>query len=218
MKISREDLLIILVVLIALFAIREGCNQKNTNNLIKDIAAYSDSAKFEKLKNGALISTNTTLNLQSQAQIKALAASINDTVAKMLKRFKSVNNVTYVTNTFLSGGDTIKNPVKIPCDFKPFKVGHTDSTYTFRGTVGQDFFIVDTVMVPNKIALVHGRKKVGFMRYDYVCDINNSNPLMVTTNIKSYVYKPEKKWYEKTWFHLGAGFAFGVLGNEIIRR
>lgn len=198
--------LIIISVLLIIFVVREGCNQKTTDNLIQDITSYSDSAKFERLKNGALISVNTSLKLQSQDQLRVLASNLGDTVKQMFDKFKSVNSVTYVTNQFFTGKDTIKFETKIPCSFPPFKVRREVSkSYKFVGTIGQDYFAIDSLSVPDSMTIIHGRKKVSFLKYDHVVAINHSNPLMITTNITDLKYDPKKKWYERTWVHALGG-------------
>lgn len=212
----RTKYWLIIIGIILLFSFfREGCNQRKTDNLISDIANYKDTAKYEKLKNGALISTNVSLKLQSQDQLKALVAAINDTVKQMFDRFKKVNNVTHVTNQFYAGKDTIKYETKIPCSFAPFKVRRgTPSTYKFVGTIGQDYFAVDSLSIEDKTTLIFGRKKVGFMKYDYAVDINHSNPLMISTNIKDYKYEPKKKWFERTWVH----WVEGAIAESVVRQ
>jgi hypothetical protein len=195
-----------IIILALILVVREGCNRKSEDKLISDITSYKDSAKIEKLKNGALIYTNTALKLNSEKQLRELAASISENVKLILKNFKSVSNVTYITNEFNTFGDTAKNQTIIPCDFKPFKTRHgSDSTYNLVMTIAKDYNTVDSLNIKDSIALVFGRKKVGFMKYDYAVDINHSNYLMKTTNIKNYQFKPEKKWYEKTITHMGIG-------------
>lgn len=207
--------LIIIGIIILVFCVREGCNQRTTDNLVQNITTYKDSAKFEHLKNGALISTNTSLKLQSEEQVRIMASNINDTVKEMLKKFKSLSNVTYVTNQFFTGKDTLKFETKIPCNFKPFKVRREEpKSYRFVGTIGQDYFSIDSLAIPDSMSLVFGRKKQGFLKYDYAVDINHSNPLMKTTNIKDYKYDPQKKWYEKTWAH----WIEGAIMESVVRQ
>jgi hypothetical protein len=196
--------IIILLVLALLF--QGWRSQSREDDLVSKITTYSDIAKVYALKSGAQVATNTALSVSSQKQMAAFAASINDTLKQIVKRFKSVNNITYATTNFYAGKDTVRT-VNIPCNFTPFKVRRSDSTYKFVGTIAQNYFSVDSVYIPNKISIVSGRKKIGFMKYDYSVDINNSNPLMRTTNIQAYQYSPQKKWYEKTWVHMLAGAA-----------
>jgi hypothetical protein len=210
---------IILLVLALLF--QSWRSQVREDNFVQKVITYSDLAQHYALKSGAQVATNTALSVSSQKQMNAFAASINDTIAKIAKRFKTVQNITYATNQFYTGGDTIKLKDSIPCNFAAKKVRHSDSTYTATGTISPTYFSIDSVYVPNKIGLVSGRKKIGFMKHDYGVDITNSNPKMYTSNITSYQFVPEKKWYERTIVHIfvGAALQTGVqLGaNYLIK-
>lgn len=219
---TNRNWIVAIALIVVFFAVREWNHQRKENDLVSSISEYTGAVKFEKLKNGALISTNTSLKLSSEKQVRDLASAINDTVKQMLEDFKSINNVTYVTNKFYAGKDTLRFETKIPCDFEPFKVRKgTPKTYRLVQTIGNSFVSVDTLEIADSITLVHGRKKLGFMKHDYSVDIHHSNPYMITTTIKDYKYVPEKKWYEKTWVHLIAGAVIwkGVSlgGNAIIK-
>ncbi len=222
-KVKNTSPWILSVILVIALLFQSLKSQHDEDKLVHDIiSSYSDSVKYERLKNGALIATNTSLKLNSQKQIKEMASNLNDTIKEMLKKFKSVSNVTYVTNTFLARKDTIHYKQDIPCDFKPFKVRRgSDTSYKFVGTIGKDYFSIDSLSIKNKIAIVSGRKKIGFMKWDNGVDINNSNPLMITSNITSYQYVPVKKWYEKTWVHwiegalIQSGVQWGI--KEVVK-
>lgn len=214
MKVSYLYWVVIIILISALF-FRECTRQSEMDNLVSSITNYKDTVKIEKLKNGALIYSNQMLVLNSQEQIKSLASAMNDTLKMMLKKFKSVTNVTTINNQFFTGGDTIKYAQNIPCDFEPFKVRRgTDSTYKFVATIGKKYFSIDTLGIKDKQSIVFGRKKTGFMKYDYTAEINHSNPLISTYGIKSYQYIPQKQWFERTWVHILAG----AVGESIIRQ
>mgnify|MGYP001596702140 CR=1 FL=1 len=211
---NSKVLYLIIVILIGLLFLRECQNQAHENELISQITNYKDTAKVERLKNGALVYSNQILTLNSQEQLKTLS-SVNDTIKLMLKKFKSVNNVTNINNQFFAGSDTIKQVFNIPCDFKPFKIRHgSDSTYRVIATIAKDYSSIDTVSLKDKETLIFGRKKIGFMKYDHSIDINHSNPYISTYGIKSYQYMPRKQWYERTWVHI----LTGALGESIIRQ
>ena len=208
----------IIIVILITFGIRE-CQYKNkTDTLISDISNYKGNVKIEKLKNQNLIYTNVALKVNSEKQLRELAANLNENIKQMLKNFKKVNNITYVTNEFNAGRDTLKNIINIPCDFKPFKVRHgSDSTYKLVMTIAKDYNSIDSLSIKDSLSLIFGRRKQGFMKYDYAVDINHSNRLMETTQIKTYQYIPEKKWYEKTWVHILTGLMIGGGINQGIK-
>jgi len=207
--------LLIITILIGILSFRECSHRNEVNTLVSSIVNYKDTAKIEKLKNGALIYSNQMLVLNSQEQIKALASSMSDTIKLMLKKFKSVTNITTINNQFFTSGDTAKFTQNIPCDFKPFKVRRgSDSTFKLVSTISKDYFTIDTLSMKDKQSIVFGRKKVGFMKHDYTAEINHSNPMVSTYGIKSYQYVPQKQWYEKTWVHI----LVGATGASIIRQ
>lgn len=207
MKVNYLYLATIIILIAALF-FRECTRQSEVDNLVSQIANYKDTAKVEKLKNGALVYSNQMLVLNSQEQIKALASSMSDTIKLMLKKFKSITNVTTINNQFFTSGDTAKFTQSIPCNFKPFRVRRgSDSTFKLVSTISKDYFTIDTLSMKDKESIVFGRKKVGFMKYDYNAELNHSNPMISTYGIKSYQYLPQKQWYEKTWVHILFGAA-----------
>jgi len=224
MSLNLKTLLpyIAVVVTIVLWQI-DSCNKDNKyDSVFEKASSYKGEADTLRLKNGALVSSINTLKLQSEEQLKSIAGALNDTIKQMMKKFKSVNNVTYITNNFLATGDSSNFDKEIPCDFKPFKARYSDSTYSLAQTIHKDKFVVDSLFVPNKTALVFGRKKAGFMKYDDFVDENNSNPLMLASNIKNYTFVPEKKWHEKRWVNMlfgAAAYSAAKIGiNALITR
>jgi hypothetical protein len=203
---ERNTYIIIIAFLVFMVVFITWRGNVRENNMVDQIVTSSDIAKEYSLKSGAIVASNTALVASTQTQMESFAKSLNDTIYKIVKKFKSVQNITYATSNFYTSKDTIRT-VNIPCDFKPFKVRRSDSTYNFTGTIAKDYFSVDSLYVPNKVSIVSGRKKTGFMKHDYTVDINNSNPLIRTSNISAYQYAPQKKWYERTWVHMLAGAA-----------
>ncbi len=199
--------LIVITTIVIISGLRECQNRRDIDKAVISISEYSDTVKAFKIKDGAQVYENNSLKLSSQKQIAELSSKINDTVRQITKKFKSLNNVTFAKGDIVITKDTIKLHDTIPCSFKPFKVTKDNVSYKFTGTIAPNYFSVDSIYIPNNITFVSGRKRVGFMKYDYVVDINNSNALVNTTNIKSYQYVPVKKWYEKTWVHVVAGAA-----------
>jgi len=203
----------VIILLLILFVFRECQNQSNTDDLVLDITNYSDSAKYYKGKNGTLIAYNKTLNVENEKQLKAVLSKY-DTLSQILEKFKDIKSTTIIKETITIKHDSILFEKKIPCDFEPFKVKRDSLYYTFRGTIGQDFFSIDTLSIPNQQSIVVGRKKVGFLKHEYRAEVINSNPLVNVTNIGSYAIKPKKKWYEKRIVQIPSAFLIGFLGGK----
>ena len=208
MKITTKSIpWIILLLVVIYFGWREYSHAKEVDKFVADLSKYDGVIEEITLSNGALVSSNNALAVNTQDQLKSIASQINDTVAQMIKKFKRLSNVTYVTNNFEAGNDSSDFAKEIPCDFKPFSAMYSDSTYSIYQTIHKNKFVIDTLVVPNRMALVFGQKKTGFMKRENYVDINNSNPLMVASNIKNYTFTPQKKWYDTRLANIG----FGVL-------
>ena len=203
----------LIVVLLIFFGIREWNHQKNENELVKNLVTYSDSAKHYKIKVNGMeveVAQNKSLILQSNKQVNAVLSSLNDTISKLVKKFKSIQSGTIINNYTTINNDTIRLPSQsIPCDFKPFKVRRDSIHYKFIGTIGKNFFSIDTLSIPNKISLIIGRKKTGFLRSEERAEIINSNPLVSTTNIGNYVLVSKKKR-----FGIGPSVGYGLQFNS----
>lgn len=202
----------IIVVLIAYAFGIMYVSQNREDKLIQSLTTYSDSAKYYKLENNAIVATNKAVEIRTQDQMKILAKQMNDTLYAMMKKFKKTQSIMYATNNFYASSDTILHDT-IPCDFAPVSVKKSDSTYALKGTVTKNFFSVDSLYVPNKINIVIGEKKTGLFKKEMTVDINNSNPLMKTSNIKAFTYSPEKRWYEKPAIPFAVGVVVAVAVN-----
>lgn len=216
-NLTKDKLLwgIIISLGFALF-IREGCNRSQNDNLIADLAGYKDSAKYYNLKVNGLnveVAQNKSLVLQSNDQIKSVLSSMNDTMAKLIKKFKSINSGTIINNYTTINGDTIKlQGDSIPCNFKPFHVRRDSAHYKFVGTIAKNYFTIDTLTIPNKISIISGRKKVGFLKYEDRVELFNSNPLVKTTNIGNYEVVKRKK---RIGLGLSAGYGLSFSKEKV---
>jgi len=200
----------VILALVIFFIFWQGCGQNKTDDLVDGIVNYKDSAEFYKLKvNGkdVEIAYNQSLVLENKNQLEALIKK-NDTLAKLVKKFKDVKSTTIIKTVTQIQHDTI--PVNIPCDFSPVKVKRDSLFYHFVGTISPKYFSIDSITIPNKQSIVIGKKKLGFLKgAEERVEIINSNPLIKTTNIQSYVISKPKKFYETRIF----AFSCGILGG-----
>lgn len=207
----------IIIFLILAFAVREGCNRSNMDGLVANLKNYEDSAEYYNLKVNGLnveIAQNKSLVLQSNDQIKSVLESMNDTMAKLIKKFKSINSGTIINNNTYISGDTIKmKGDSIPCNFKPFKVRRDSAHYKFVGTIAKNYFTIDTLSIPNKISIISGRKKIGFLNYEDRVELFNSNPLVKTTNIGSYEVVKRKK---RVGLGVSAGYGLSFGKEKVV--
>lgn len=214
---TRKDKVMagILLAIALVFWFRECSHQSKEDGLVADVANYKDIAKTYSITVDGMkvqISQNKSLVLESNKQIESVLSSMNDTVAKLIKKFKDIRSGTIINNYTTINGDTIKlKGDSIPCDFKPFKVRRDSAYYHFVGTIAKTYFSIDTLGIPDKTTLIIGRKKVGFLKYEERAELFHSNPLVHTTNIGNYEVIKRKK---RIGVGASVGYGFSV-GNQI---
>ena len=218
LKIHRRYIYVIvaLIVILICSVVFIRCeHQKQIDDLVKNVATYSDSAKHYKSKYG-VVAFNQTLQFQNEKQLKAYFSQ-NDTLKQLLKNFKKINSVTIIKEKIYIH-DTIPIPfeTKIPCDFKPFQVKRDCTNYHFKGTIFPDKFNIDEISIPNKQTVVLGEKKTGFMKKEYRVEITNSNPLIMTSNVGGYTVNPKKEWYQRPVVTFLIGTAVGSAATSVI--
>jgi hypothetical protein len=218
LKIHRRYIYLIVGIVtlgVCLFLFRDCQHQKVVDNLVKNVATYSDSAKHYKSKYG-IVAFNQTLQFQNDKQLKAYLSQ-NDTLKKLLKSFKKVSAVV-TGKEIVYIHDTVSIPfeVKIPCDFKPFQVKRDCTHYHFKGTIFPDKFNIDEISIPNKQTVVLGEKKTGLFKKEYRVEITNSNPFIITSNVGGYTVNPKKEWYQRPVVTFLIGAAVGSAASTAI--
>ena len=214
---SRDKIYIaVILVLLFIFFIREGCNRAETNKLVADISGYKTESQTYKTKLGLEISTNRALVLKTQDQIKTLLAS-NDTLKEWINEFKSIKGGVVVRETTIIQQVAVPFDKIIPCDFKPFPAKKETKDFQFYATIANTGLTLDSLKIPNESKIVIGEKRKGFLnlKSELAVDVNNSNPYIKTSNISGYVYEPEKKWYERMWVNFVAGLTLGYVGGRL---
>jgi hypothetical protein len=218
---TEKVLALIIVIGVIAFFMRECGNQKDKDNLVDQIANYKDTVKFDHIKidgQDVQIAYNASLELENKDQIASILKK-NDTLYKMIQKFKDLKSATIINQYTTINGDTIKlKGDSIPCYFKPIQVRRDSAHYHFVGTIAQKYFSIDTLTIPNKQSLLIGTKKVGmfkgtegfFNNKEKRAEIVNSNPLVKVVGIQNYVVDSKKKFYERAWFHALLGMGAGA--------
>lgn len=213
----REIILFGTSLFLAFFLFKGGCkDQKEKDDLVKSIVTYKDSIKFYKLivnGNPMDIAYSQSLLLENKKQLEAVIAK-NDTLAKIISKFRKVAETTIINQYTTIKGDTIRlKGDSIPYDFKSFHVNKDSAWYHFVGTIAPKFFSIDSLIIPNKQSIVVGDKKLGFLRgTEKRVEVLNSNPLIHVNKIENYVIQGPKRWYQTTAFKFGAGALAGAAG------
>jgi hypothetical protein len=153
-KINKNRLYILaIIVLVLLLILREGCNSRNTDKLISDIANYKTESSVYKTKLGLEINTNKALALQTQDQMKSLLAS-NDTMREWVKEFKEIKGGVIVRETTIVREVAVPFDKLIPCDFKPFQAKKETKDFLFYTTIANTGLTIDSLKIPNEAKLL----------------------------------------------------------------
>lgn len=204
----------IIAALLIIFSLDKCATGNRIDNLVDKISNYSGAVDSFRLSNNALVSSNESLKLETQEQMKSLASK-NDTIQGMIKKFKQVQNITYITNNFSAAGDSSNFDKPIPCDFKPFPFTISTKSFTLEQTISNKGSKIDKLFVPNELKIVYGTKRKGLFKTEHYVDVNNSNEMMVASNIKNFTFSPKKKWFERPivvgLIGAGAGFVGGLI-------
>jgi hypothetical protein len=195
-------------IIILLFSIRECNNQKNVNNLINQISNYSDSAKYYKSVNGNLIAYNSILKVQNEKQLKSILENYQ-ILKDEIKKIKKIQNVTNINHQTIIK-DTVEIPKdSIPCDFNPFTIYKKNNYFQFKGILSKDNLIIDSLVIPNQMSIILGKRKIGFLKYEEQVNVINSNPHIIVTNLSNIQVEQNKEWWEKGWVKISAGLLIG---------
>lgn len=192
--------LIILVIIAGGFFWKFDSNRQKKLN--EQNLAVSDSLTIYKTMYNQEVASKQVYVTQTN-KFKFLNDSLRTIIKKGFKEPETVIITKTVTRI-----DTLYKPYKVPINFQ-FKRNFVfaDNHYRFSGISTNLGIRLDTVRIYNKQSIVFGEKKRGII----YADIVNSNPYIYTTDIKSYTYKPKKKWYEKWYITIPAGVAAGAI-------
>lgn len=213
---SLFEIILFAIGLFGSFFCYQGCHNKfEKDTLVKQISAYKDSAEFYKIKvngNPVEVAFNQSLVIENKKQLQALLAK-NDTLTKLISKFKKIAGTTIINQYTSISKDTIRLKDSIPCSFKAFQVRRDSAYYHFLGTIGQGFFSIDSIIIPNTQSIVMGERKLGFLKgTEKRIEIVNSNPFIHTNKIQNYIIESKKKWYQSTAFKFGIGVLAGGAG------
>lgn len=218
MKITTTHILLgVIVIGGILFGIDE-CNDSNrSDRLVESVANYNDTAEFYKMKNGAVVAFNQSLVLENKEQMESLLLKY-DTLSRVLKKFSSIQSTTIIHERTVIQNDTIRLQTEIPCDFAPIRVRRDSLHYVFDGRITPKSLIIDSIVIPSRLDIVIGTKKLGLFKRERRVEIIPSNPLIHITSIKNFVIDDRKKWYQKTGTKLALGALLGGAGVYYLRK
>lgn len=189
-----------LLFFVILFFIEKCNNFKHEEKLLHDVSVYKDTVRYFTDKYNHQVAYNATLALDNKKQIEDLLSK-NKELVSLVDKYKTINTVTVIKNVLQLVHDTVLYPNLIPCpelDQNPLRVNKKDSLYYLTETIHSKYFTIDTLQVINTQSVVTGIKKTGWFKSELRTEVINSNPLIRTIGIQSYITQiPPKAWYER---------------------
>lgn len=207
----REMILFFLCIFLAFFLLKNQL-ENNPDNLLSNFTHYNPSAQIDSISvngNNTDISYNQSMVLETKKQLESVLAK-NDTLIKLLSKFKKIASTTVINNYTTINNDTILRS-NTP-DSLTYSFSNTCDSYSVTARVprSHDYLIIDSLVIPNKQSIIIGEKKLGFMKgTERRVEIVNSNPLIKTDKISSFVIQKPKRFYETNGFKFGMGVLAG---------
>ncbi len=205
MKVTIKDIILLVIIAVMAFFIFDGCQaKKRVLQQSESLASYTDSISFYKSKSDELIASNETLVITSASQVSGLKEELENLRLKKPRTVIKYKNRVEIKE--------VEVAIDIPCeDFSlPFVV---DSTYyNIGGVITNNSLKFDSVVIPNKQSIyVAELKEKWYKSPSKSVVITNSNPLIESVGLESFIIKDEKKFYQKPAFLIGVGFAAGLV-------
>lgn len=194
-------------VIVTILSIR-SCNiKKNYNNSLLEILNYEDTIKIYKSRTGQLVEYNKALKTDI-----TLLASINDSLSNHIKNIKIPKPDVIVktkTKTIIDSIPAIKFITVNGVFDTVFNINNEH--YSITGNVNNKKLSLDSIIIPNNAIVVVGEKNPKWWRNsEYIVTVENSNPYVNNTGIKSYTFTGKNK----NW-SIGPSFGYGVCLNPL---
>lgn len=195
---------IVYIMVLASVVITKTFNEKVQD---QNVAALQSKVENYKLKDGAMVSSNKSLQFEN-AQLKE---ALNAKEKEMANKFNDVKTVTEIVEKIKF--DTIRLTYKdtVPCQFRRVGVVKNKS-YSLNYITTQKGVKLSNLEVPDTITVVTGMKRKWFLgKETNTIDVSHSNEFVKVKDIKYIENKPKKKWYDTNAFKIGIGFVAGAV-------
>jgi predicted RNA-binding protein YlqC (UPF0109 family) len=180
--------------------------QKAQDSLVELVSDKNDLAKviddrgreISSMK-AIVLSKNNEIekNLNEISELKSLDTKV---IIKTKTRFDTMTIALHDT-TIIYQRDTLLG--------KSFN--HRDQWLSMGGSIISDSLQFDSLEVRNQYSLEIGEARVGLFKKETKAFLTNQNPYSSTTDMSTFVLKPQKKWYERSGWKLGVGALAGFF-------
>ena len=144
------------------------------------------------------------IELQGKQLQEALKKSKPTTATKIVTETKIDTVLVPFSNNFEFHKPTVNSDV-----FAPFYI--KTEFYTIDGVVQDLGVLINSIRIPNEQSVVVGKKKIGFLKWEYRAEVTNSNPLITVTELASFTFKEPKKR-----FGVGAFAGMAIDGTPTV--
>ena len=178
----------LIVLCIYLWRSKNQVKYTATNN----IEALTDSLGHYKNKEGVWVAEKKLFQ-GTEKDLRQVIKSKDKAFQKLLKTFKKpVAAATVKTVTQI---DTVFIPYETKIDLPVFELPFSKVAkhYSISGTSTNKGISISEVSIPNTQNVVIGKKKIGWFKSEYRIEIKNSNPLIKTTDLDGFSFRPKPK-------------------------
>jgi folylpolyglutamate synthase/dihydropteroate synthase len=178
--------------------IRLGRNGEQIVSQKQNILTLKDALALEKIeKEKYMKSVQAQAKLGLQNTVSGKTVTYHDTVERLV----------YVDTSYDGLYDDTSVYIKVP-----LKLEYSDSWNLFQGTLGEEEFFIDSIMVRNELRLTIGYEKQGlFKEPKPVVEVKSSNPEAEVTIIDNVIIDKPEPFYKKTWFGIIVGVGATLL-------
>lgn len=202
----KNTALVILVILLSILNFHQWRERKEASKTyVSNLEVLNDSISHFKNKQGLWVAERKVFQ-GNEKQLKELIKTQGEQLTKAVKSFKKPKAaVKIATETEI---DTVFIPYKI--ELPPFNISFNEikKHYSINGFSTEKGIFINSLTIPNEQSVVVGKKKIGFLKYEYRAEVTNSNPLVQVTELTSFNFKEKKNR-----FHLGPFAGIGSNGN-----
>jgi len=198
-----KQILVITTLVAITFYLGKCSGEKSIISNVGEVINYKHSQKEYRAKDGTVVHKNEVLQTNLET-LKILNDSLVDYIDNI--KIKKPKVVTIIDTRYVIDSTFI--PVEIPCDtaFKEDFDSGQDSTFSIEGFVDNSGIHILSLSFPNRTTVTLGTKKNGiFKKNEFIVATTNSNPHIKVEGISSYVFKDDKKWFQKGWVKVAAG-------------
>lgn len=197
--------IIIIIALLVLNFHQWRERKADANSYTSNMEVLNDSISHYQNKEGKWVAERKAFQGEKK-ELEELLKTQGDQLVKALKKTKPTTATKIVTETKI---DTVFISYKVPVEIdfsSPFS--KKTKFYSINGLATSEGINIFNITIPNEQSVVVGKKKLGFLKYEYRAEVTNSNPLIQVTELAAFNFQERKKR-----FHFGPFAGLSTQGQ-----